>query len=354
MPINNLCTRLGAWLSGSGADSDIVISSRVRLARNVAGHRFMTRASASEQRELAVLLRAAAEHALQTPDREYFDLETLPPVDRQVLVERHLISREHAEADTPRGVAIAFGETVSIMVNEEDHLRMQVIEGGLNVERAWQQINTIDDAIERQATYAFDPVNGYLTACPTNMGTGLRVSVMLHLPGLSMTRELQRVFTAAAKIDFVVRGLYGEGTQGHGDFYQVSNQKTLGRSEREVIDNLNVVIPQIIRYERRVRAALAKEHRPQVEDRVWRALAILQNARMISSEEALHLLSQVRLGITLGLVERLEMAAVNRLLIFTRPAHLQKIEGRDLDAQERDVARATFIRNALNATAKSS
>ena len=347
MAIPERYERVAAWLSGKGAESDVVVSSRVRLARNLAGHRFMSRASLAERRELADKLRNSVEHAVGPTEYEYYDLEPLPEIDRQVLVERHLISREHAEAEGPRGDLVADGETLSVMINEEDHLRMQALQCGFEMAATWQAIDRLDDAIEAQVSYAFDARYGYLTACPTNMGTGMRVSVMLHLPALSMTRELQRVFAAAAKIDFIVRGLYGEGTQGHGDFYQVSNQKTLGRSEQEILGNLNVVIPQIVRYERKVRTALFDEHRRQVEDRVWRAHGILKNARMISSEEALHLLSQLRLGTNIGIITDLDIPTINRLFILTRPAHLQKLERRELDAQERDQARADYLRKCL-------
>jgi len=340
--------RVGSWLTAEGTENDVVISSRVRLARNIAGHRFISRASPAEREELAEKLRAAVSQAVPAPDRHYYDLTQMPPVDRQVLVERHLISRELADAEGPRGALVAEGETVSVMINEEDHLRMQALHGGFELDAAWEHINHIDDAIEACVPYAYDPHYGYLTACPTNVGTGLRVSVMLHLPALSMTRELQRVFAAAAKIDFIVRGLYGEGTQGHGDFYQLSNQKTLGRSEKEILGNLDVVIPQIVRYERKVRSALFTEHRTQVEDRVGRASGILRNARMISSEEAIHLLSQLRLGIILGIVGDIDMLVINQLFILTRPAHLQKHEGRELDAQERDKTRASHLRKCLS------
>ena len=339
--------RDGEWMTGAGRESDVVISSRVRLARNAAGHRFVSRASAEEQRELIAKLRNAVEHSGMGPDLEYFDVETLAPLDRQLLVERHLISREHADREGPRGVAVASRETVSIMINEEDHLRMQVLRGGFELGDAWRVMSGVDQKIEAQVPYAFGPHMGYLTACPTNVGTGLRVSVMLHLPALTMTNELQRVFAAAAKIDFIVRGLYGEGTEGHGDFFQVSNQKTLGRSEAEILGNLDVVIPQIVRYERKVRDAMLGEHRHRVEDRVWRAHGILHSARMVSSAEALHLLSQMRLGVTLGLVTDVDIATVNKLFVLTRPAHLQKIEGRDLEAHERDRARAEFLRKSL-------
>jgi len=347
MGFMDLHENIGAWMAGGGRDNDVVISSRVRLARNIAGHRFVNRASLEERRELADQLRGVIEGASIAPDLEYIDLEQIADIDRVLLVERHLISRELAETDGPRGVAIAQSETLSIMVNEEDHLRMQILEGGFELDAAWQAISSVDDVIEKGVPYAFDAQYGYLTACPTNIGTGVRVSVMLHLPALTMTRELQRVFNAAAKIDFIVRGLYGEGTQSHGDFFQVSNQKTLGRSEQEILSSLGVVIPQIVRYERKVRHAMFSEHRCQVEDRIWRAYAILRNARTISSEEALHLLSQVRLGQNLGVLEEIDPMVVNKLFILTRPAHLQKMEGRELAPQERDMVRADFLRNSL-------
>jgi len=334
-------------MDGGGRDSDVVISSRVRLARNIAGHRFVGRASEEERTGLVAELRLAVERAAIAPDATYIDVASLAPVDRLLLVERHLISREHADAEGPRGVVVAEDDTLSVMINEEDHLRMQVLQGGFELDAAWEVMNAVDNAIEKEVTYAFDAQYGYLTACPTNIGTGLRVSVMLHLPALTMTRELQRVFNAAAKIDFIVRGLYGEGTQSHGDFFQLSNQKTLGRSETEILGNLGTVIPQIVRYERKVRHAMFSEHRRQVEDRVWRAYGILSNARMISSDEALHLLSQVRLGRDLGLLKDLDTARINRLFILTRPAHLQKMEGRELGPQERDMVRADFLREEL-------
>jgi len=339
--------KVGRWMAGVGRDRDVVISSRVRLARNAAGHRFVNRASQEERRELAEKLASAVQRIEGAPEMEYFDLTTMSDLDRQLLEERHLISREHAEGEGPRGVAVAHDETVSVMVNEEDHLRMQVLQDGFELDEAWTLMDRIDSAIEKRVPYAFDPKYGYLTACPTNVGTGLRVSVMLHLPALAMTRELQRVFNAAAKIDFIVRGLYGEGTQSHGDFFQLSNQKTLGRSEEEILENLRVVIPQVVRYERRVHDAMLNEHRRQLEDRVGRAYGILRNVRMIASDEALHLLSQVRLGVNLGLLKGMDLPAVNRLFILTRPAHLQKSVGRELDAQERDMARADFLRKGL-------
>ncbi len=349
MLLTDLFRNVGAWLENQGAEADVVVSSRIRLARNIAGHRFMSRASEEERRELAEKLTSVVEEALPGDDHTVFDLEKLAPCDRQALMERHLISREHSEAEGARCVVIGAGETLSVMVNEEDHLRIQAMSGGFDVDEAWARLDALDDAVEQSVPYAFDGRYGYLTACPTNVGTGLRVSVMLHLPALSMTRELQRVFAAAAKIDFIVRGLYGEGTQGQGDFYQVSNQKTLGRTEKEILDSLKVVVPQIVRYERKVRDTLFREHRAQVEDRIWRARGILANARMVSSDEALHLLSQLRLGINMGLIEDVEIATINRLLIFTRPAHLQKVTGRELDERARDVARADYLRKALAA-----
>ncbi len=334
-------------MAGGGRDGDVVISSRVRLARNAAGHRFVGRAGLEERTELAHKLRAAVEGLKLGMEMKYFSLDEMSHLERRLLVERHLISREHAEAEGPRGVGISADETVSIMVNEEDHLRMQVLQDGFDLDAAWSLMARIDDAMAQEVPCAFTPEYGFLTACPTNVGTGMRLSVMLHLPALAMTRELQRVFNTAAKIDFIVRGLYGEGTQSHGDLFQVSNQKTLGRSEEEILDNLRVVIPQIVRYERKVRDTMLNEHARQLEDRVGRAYGILCNARMMSSEESLHLLSQVRLGVNIGLVQGIDLPAANRLFILTRPAHLQMKMGRELESQERDIARADFLRKNL-------
>ena len=234
------------------------------------------------------------------------------------------------------------------MVNEEDHLRIQVMLSGLSLHDVWERINRLDDQLEEQLAYAYSPQLGYLTACPTNVGTGIRVGVMLHLPALVQTKQIDKVFRALQKINLAVRGLYGEGTQAFGDFYQISNQQTLGKSEQELIRILTDVVPQVIQYERTARQALMNERRQHLHDQVSRAYGVLKTAHTISSEETMHLLSSVRMGINLGLIDDLAIATVNELFIQTQPAYLQKIQGIELGVEERNVARASYLRSRLS------
>ena len=345
MNLDDLTRTSGEWLRGTGPESDIVMCSRIRLARNLADFNFINRANRLERTGIE----AAVKGCLGGPgfDLSYQDVNSLNGLDRQFLVERQLISRELAAAEGPRGVAVGPQESVSIMVNEEDHLRIQVMHSGLSLQEVWDQINRLDDQVEAQLTYAFSPQLGYLTACPTNVGTGIRVGVMLHLPALVQTKQIDKVFRALHKINLAVRGLYGEGTQAFGDFYQISNQQTLGKSELELIRNLSDVVPQIIQYERTARQALVGERRQHLHDQVSRAYGVLKTAHTISSEETMHLLSSVRLGINLGLIDDLEIPTVNELFIHTQPAHLQKLQGSPLEVDERNVARATYLRSRL-------
>lgn len=347
MDLETLTTTSGEWLRGNGPDSDIVISSRIRLARNLAQFPFPNRASTSARTEVEDLFKSKFEDLPIRTRLSYVNVRTLEELDRQFLVERQLISREHADSDGSRGVGFSNEENVSLMINEEDHLRIQVLRSGFSLDECWQEIDGIDDAVESQVTYAFDEDLGYLTACPTNVGTGIRVSVMLHLPALVITKEVQKVFQALHKISLAVRGLYGEGSQAMGDFYQISNQVTLGKSETQIIDELKAVVPNIIDYERRVRNALVRDNRQSLHDQIARAYGTLRNAQMISSEETMHLLSSVRMGINLNLIDDLEMPTVNELFIHTQPAHLQKIRREKLESAERNVARAAYLRTRL-------
>jgi protein arginine kinase len=282
------------------------------------------------------------------PEALYLKVSELADVDRQFLVERQLISREHADSDGARAVIIDQSERFSVMINEEDHLRIQVMQSGLALSEAWEHINRLDDLIEEQVTYAFNERLGYLTACPTNTGTGLRVSVMLHLPALAITRQIEMVFKSLHKINLAVRGLYGEGSQATGDFYQISNQVTLGQTEEELAKKVADVVPVLIDYERQARDFLIRESNEKLHDRVSRAFGILRTAQTISSEETMHLLSSVRMGINLGLIDDLEIPTVNKLLIHTQPAHLQKLSGSELDKSDRNIERATYLRRHLN------
>ena len=348
MELDDLTRNRGEWLRGAGPESDIVISSRVRLARNLAAYPFINRASDQDRAQIEASLKECVFGIQEASELLYVDVEELDGVDRQFLVERQLISREHAESEGARAVAIDGREKFSLMINEEDHLRIQVMQSGLDLDGAWGRVNDIDDLMEQKVTYAYHERLGYLTACPTNVGTGMRVSVMLHLPALVITRQIDRVFRSLQKISLAVRGLYGEGSQAMGDFYQISNQITLGRSEHDLVKQVAEVVPKIIDYERRARDFLIQESHENLHDRVSRAYGILRTAQTISSEETMHLLSSVRMGVNLGLIEDLEIPTVNELFIQTQPAHLQKLSGTQLDTADRNIERARFLRRHLN------
>jgi protein arginine kinase len=345
--LEELAARSGEWLRGSGPESDIVISSRVRLARNMSDYPFIRRCSDQDRITIESVLRDRLLKIQEFQDVSYLRVDELASMDRQFLVERQLISRELAEGDGPRAVIVDTEEKFSLMVNEEDHLRMQVMSSGLDLQSVWKQINDIDDLIERRITYAYHDRLGYLTACPTNVGTGMRVSVMLHLPALVITRQIDKVFRSLQKISLAVRGLYGEGSQAMGDFYQISNQITLGRGEEELINQVAEVVPVMIEYERRAREFLIKESQKDLHDRVSRAFGILCTAQTISSEETMMLLSSVRMGVNLGLIEDVEIPTINQLFIHTQPAHLQKIRGMELDTANRNVERANYLQRQL-------
>lgn len=347
MEVNDLQGCAGEWLCGDGPESDIVISSRIRLARNLAEHRFLSQADHLEAARIEVEVRGPMASLDLTPGFSYFSLPDLSLLDRQFLVERHLISREHAYGKGARGVGLAPNESLSIMVNEEDHLRIQGLGSGLRLRETWEWIDDVDSRLEQKLDYAFSPQFGYLTVCPTNVGTGLRASVMLHLPALVMTRQIEKVFQAVSKINLAVRGLYGEGTQASGDFYQISNQPTLGKAESDIIENIERVIPKIVEYERTVRHNLLEQKRELIEDKVWRAFGMLRTARTINSEETMDLLSAVRMGVNLGVIADVEIGAINELFVSTQPAHLQKLESTELSSSQRDITRASFIRDRL-------
>ncbi|MCK6457749.1 MAG: protein arginine kinase [Phycisphaerae bacterium] len=349
MILDELTTHPGEWLRGTGPMSDVVISSRVRLARNIRTYPFVSKADPETRDELCELLRASIKSASKDREWSYVDLSPLDELDRQVLVERHLISRQHADGDGCRGVAFSPTETVALMVNEEDHLRMQSIRSGLRLDEVWQEINGIDDLLEDRLEYAFHPRYGYLTACPTNVGTGIRVSVMLHLPGLKLTNEIERVFRAARELRLAVRGLFGEGTEASGDFFQVSNQCTLGRSEEDIVNEFKTqVLPRVIEYERQARQALIRDRALVLDDKIWRSYGMLRNARTISSEETLAHLSLLRLGIHLERMNAVDLQTINELFLMTQPAHLQKMLGHRLTGEQRSAARAEFIRKRLS------
>jgi len=373
MKLTDLSSDINEWFSGSGPLADIVISSRIRLARNLAGYKFLNRCSTDEKAEILNKLRDVL-MSLDLGDKIFYvSVDKAPVLNRHFLVERHLISRHHAFGKGPRGVVIAQREFFTAMINEEDHLRIQVLRGGLQLSKCAEQINHIDDMIERKVSYAFSPRYGYLTACPTNLGTAIRVSVMLHLPALKITGQIEKFFNAAKDMNLAVRGLFGEGTEAAGDFYQISNQVTLGVSESDIITQFeNSIIPEIVEYENAARSQLLSEQMDVLDDKISRAVALLRNAHLISSQEALFLLSHLRLGLNmresmgasspaidnLGTLSKqggrankrqgLSIETINRLFMLTLPAHLQLNYGKSLDATHRDALRAQIIRSALN------
>ena len=347
MKVEDLLGQPGEWLKGSGPENDVVISSRVRLARNLNRFPFLTVATAHAREEVEQFVRPHLAGSKLPKPLVYWPMSAFSPVERTVLVERHLISKEHATADGERGVAVAPDESVSIMVNEEDHLRLQVIRSGLQLEEAYDEIDRMDTALEGALHFAFDSRFGYLTACPTNAGTGLRISVMLHLPAVALAKQVDKVLQSLQRLNYNVRGFYGEGTSPLGDFYQVSNQVTLGKSERDLIADLRKVIPEILRFERAWRHKLLEDEPKRLEDKVWRAYGVLKNARRMASEEATDLLSSLRLGVNLNILTGIPIKTLNELFIFTQPAHLQKLERRILEAEERDLVRAELIRRKL-------
>ena len=351
MELDTLAKGTGEWLRGTGPASDVVISTRIRLARNLRDFPFPPRASDESKAAVESILREPVCSQSPAGTFSYVRLDDLTPLDRQFLVERQMISREHSEGTGARGVAISPQETTSVMINEEDHLRMQSLRSGLAVDECWAEANSLDDALQQKVSFAFSDRFGFLTSCPTNVGTGMRVSVMVHLPALVMTKEIQKVFQAMQKMGLAVRGLYGEGSQAMGDFYQISNQVTLGRSEAQILGNVKKMVPDILDYERRAREAVLKDNRAQLHDKVSRAFGILQSARTITSEETMHLLSSVRLGVTLELLGGVTIPDLNVLFIHTQPAHLQKLRQTPLESKDRNASRAAFLRDRLGHSA---
>ncbi len=350
MSLHNITEHAGEWLRGAGPQSDVVLSSRVRLARNIAGFPFVGHANRRQRYEILDLCRDQITNKRLADHTIWVLLQDATRTDRHLLVERHLISRQHGSSknDVPRGVAIGSDETFAIMVNEEDHLRIQVLRSGMQLSDAFDQINRIDNLLEEKLDFAYSRRFGYLTACPTNVGTGIRVSVMMHLPALKLTGEIDKVKRAARDMHLAVRGLFGEGSEAQGDLYQVSNQTTLGKSEEEILaDFEHTVVPRIIAYEQQARQALLRQREKQLDDKIWRAWGTLNNARVIGTEEVLQLLSHVRLGVNLGRLDTVDIRTVNELFLLTQPAHLQRVVGQDMAPNTRRIARARLIRDRL-------
>jgi protein arginine kinase len=337
------------WLSGHGPEARVVHSTRIRLARNIEKFPFPRKQDAGAQERLKREARRLCAEANHLKKMNILDVDTLGPLDREFLVERHLISREFA-AGNGRLLLIDDSENVAIMVNEEDHFRFQVLRSGLDPAEAWRVIRTIERDVDNHVDFAFRPPWGYLTSCPTNLGTGMRVSALCHLPALVFGNELHEIVQAAGQVGINVRGFYGEGSEAVGNFVQFSNRVTMGHDEEEILGFMEGWIRQIIERELKAREAMLERERIELEDRVHRAFGVLTSARVMTSAEMMNLLSILRLGLDAGLIDHPDLATVNSIQIASQPAHLQRLEGKPLSPGERDQARARHIREKLART----
>lgn len=341
---------LSEWMSRDGNESNIVISSRVRIARNLHGHPFPMLATDQQlENILSSLQEVLSDSRVEMYGKLHpLHLDELDELDKRVLVEKHLISPNLAEDAKNGAVFISEDESLSIMVNEEDHLRIQCLFPGFQIQEAWERATTIDDVFEDHVNYAFDDHRGFLTSCPTNVGTGLRASVMMHLPALVITGQINRILSAVSQVGLTVRGIYGEGSEAMGNLFQISNQITLGQSEDEIIENLYGVALQIIEHEKAARQSLLDESPLRMTDRVMRSYGILSHAAIIESKEAAQRLSDVRLGVDLGLIDHLSPKVLNELNVMTQPGFLQKLYHEHMSPSERDMYRAKLIREKVS------
>jgi len=346
MTLNGFLERHGGWLE-AGPEEGPVISSRVRLARNLSDTTFPGWASKEVRNRVWNEVVLAFDGVPNNKSFLRWRMDELSALDRDLLFERHLISRELAERQTGSGVFVNEDECRAVMVNEEDHIRLQSLQPGMNLQKAWEVADELDNALEQGLSYAFSSKLGYLTACPSNVGTGLRASVMLHLPGLVLTEEIKPVINAVSKIGLAVRGLWGEGSEASGHMFQISNQVTLGRPETEIIANLEQIVLEVIEHEKNARLRLMSTQEIRVHDHVGRAYGILANAALMTTGEALDLLSALRMGVDLGLLPKMARREIDRLFIRIHPSHLQKEAGAALSPEERDIKRALLIRKFL-------
>lgn len=340
------------WLDASGPHSDIVLSTRVRLARNLQGYAFGTRARVNDRRAVLERVREVIGDAEMLRGFTLLELHELEPRSRRILLERHLVSRELAGengAGPPASAAVVASgtEPVGVMINEEDHLRLQSLLSGLRLRDAWRLVDRLDEELGARLPYAYHSEFGYLTSCPTNVGTGLRASVFMHLPGLVLTKEIGKVLQGLTQVGLTFRGLYGEGSQVVGNFFQISNQTTLGKNEEDLIEHLDRIVQQVIQYELHARHVLARDAPSVTEDKIWRAYGLLRYARSLSFEEVMNLLSGVRLGASMKLLPGLSVYTLNKIMIFTQAAHLEQAAGRELPTAESDAHRAAFVRRIL-------
>jgi protein arginine kinase len=335
------------WLDGRGEYADSVVSSRVRLARNISGVPFAHRAKQEDLECAMSMCREAVAQSNTLKTGTFMLMSDLNELDRQFLVERHLISHEHAEKSSTRALAVGDNEMISIMVNEEDHLRLQCIQPGFQAMEGWRLVDRLDNELDELVDYAFSYEWGYLSACPTNTGTGLRASMLVHLPALFLTRQINKIVHSISQMGLAVRGFYGEGSEVMGNLFQVSNRTSLGTSEIDIIQSLEKVVIQVLEYETRAREILLRDARSQIEDKVWRAYGILRYCRRVTSQDVMSFASAVRLGVCLDMVDSISVIGLNKMIFMSQPAHLQKRFGQRMEASERDVIRADMVRKIL-------
>ncbi len=347
MTIDELVQSQREWLRNDGPESAIVVSSRIRLARNLAAFPFISKLSEDDRRRVIETLRKAVRKTTFGQNCTLFSMNELSNLDRKLLVECHLISCELAESEGLRSAMISANGQFSLMFIEEDHLRIQCIKSGFCLPDVWREINELDDQIEKNAVYAWNQKLGYLTACPTNVGTGMRVSVMLHLPALGLTRQFTKVHNSLQKISLTVRGLYGEGSQAWGDFYQISNQITLGMTEEELIQQVQDVVRAVIGYEEKAREFLLEENRERLENGISECFRMIRNSAEMKPQPTLQCLSAIRLGINLGLVRDVPIEVVNQLMLQIQPAYLQWIYGGVESSLDENEFRAQYLKKHL-------
>ncbi len=343
--LDHLIERPVSWMSDA-VNPRIVFSSRIRLARNVRGYTFPDRSDEKQNTALRKHIAEALHSCFEEDDIIQLNMEDISPLDKMLLFERHLISREHTDKGEGSGLLMTADESLAVMINEEDHMRMQVFGPGQCLEGLWKRLDSLDDQIEKLLEYAFFSQYGYVTACPSNVGTGLRAGVMMHLPGLTMMDDIGAVIKGVSKIGLVVRGLWGEGSEAAGNLFQISNQITLGENEAGIVENLQQIVLEIVEHEKNARIRLKEQRLATLKDNVGRAMGILSHAYMISSREALDLLSSLRLGSEMGIV-KCRSDFLDGFLMMNQPAHLQRYAGRHLSSRERDVLRAEIIRDQL-------
>lgn len=352
--LDDLLHTVPQWTEPNGNTSGIVLSSRARLARNLTALPFVHRTKKSDLARIVHKVETAVHSSASMEESFYISMPDTPELDRQFLVERRLISPALAKEKNVCGAFIHPLETLTVMVNEEDHIRIQAIQGGLRLEAAWREADRVDTELSRTLDFAFSEDFGYLTTCPTNVGTGIRMSVLIHLPGLVWTNNLDPLIRGLAETGLAVRGFWGEGTEAAGNLYQLSNQRTLGYSEEDIVANFDRVVRQLIAYEQRAYDALLREAPTHTEDRVWRAYGLLAHARILTAQDAIDAISSVRMGVSMGVLNTVDLSTLNRLSILIQSAHVQKIAGRTLDAEERDIFRADLVRQFIHPSSSTS